>query len=74
MIFYQHTYIRYDMCPAVVFRIWQETPKEGPRTRQTKRCEYNNKDDKNSPNTLNNKNWSSLFKVHFMKPIYSNIW
>ena len=35
-------------------RVWQETPEEGQRTYQTKRCD-DNKDEDNSPKTLNNK-------------------
>ena len=37
-------------------RVQQETPEEGWRTHQPKRCEYNNKDEDNSPNVLNDKN------------------
>ena len=33
----------------VVFWVWQETPEEGRRTYQLKCCEYNNKDEDNSP-------------------------
>ena len=34
----------------------QETPKEGWETHQPKCCEYNNKNEDNSPKTLNYKN------------------
>ena len=41
---------------CVGFRVRQETIKEGRRTLQQKRCEYNKKDKDNSPKTLNDKN------------------
>ena len=34
----------------------QETPEEGRRIHKPKRCEYSNKDEDNSPKTLNDKN------------------
>ena len=34
----------------------QQTPEEGQRTYQPKRCGNNNKDEDNSPKTLNDKN------------------
>ena len=34
----------------------RQTPEEGRRTYQPKRCEYNNKDAENSPKTPNDKN------------------
>ena len=34
----------------------QQTPEEGRRTYRPKRCENNNKDEDNSPKTLNDKN------------------
>ena len=34
----------------------RQTPKEGQRTYQPKHCGYNNKDEDNSPKTLNDKN------------------
>ena len=37
-------------------RVQQETPEEGQRTQGSKCCEYNNKDEDNSPKTLNDKN------------------
>ena len=37
----------------------RQTPKEGRRTYWPKRCEYNNKDEDNSPKTLNDKNQAS---------------
>ena len=40
----------------VGFWVWQETPEEGWRTHQPKRCEYNNKDKDYNPKTLNDKN------------------
>ena len=46
-------------------RVPQETPEEGRRTYRSKRCEYNNKDEDNSPKTLNyknNENSSEKFK------------
>ena len=38
----------------------QQTPEEGWRTYWLKRCEYSNKDEDNSPKTLNNKNHQAL--------------
>ena len=37
-------------------RVQQEIAEEGRRTYRPKRCEYNNKDEDNSPRTLNDKN------------------
>ena len=34
----------------------RQTPKDGRKTYQPKRCENNNKDEDNSPKTLNDKN------------------
>ena len=34
----------------------RQTPEEGRRKYRSKRCEYNNKYEDNSPNTLNDKN------------------
>ena len=42
-------------------RVWQ-TPKEGWRAYPPKRCENNNKDEDNSPKTLNDKNQASSQK------------
>ena len=39
----------------------QQTPKEGRRTYQPKHCGNNNKDEDNSPKTLNGKNYGMLF-------------
>ena len=39
-------------------QVWQETLEEGRRTNRPKR-EYNNKDEDNSPNTLNDKNYQA---------------
>ena len=36
-------------------QVWQEVPEESWRIYQLKQCEYNNKDEDNSPNTLNDK-------------------
>ena len=41
----------------VGYRVRQETPEEGRRTHRPKRCEYNNKDEDNSPKTLNDKHF-----------------
>ena len=38
------------------FREVRQTPEEGRRTYQPKRCGNNNKDEDNSPKTLNDKN------------------
>ena len=43
------------------FCVGQETPEEGGRTYRPKSCEYNNKDEDNSPKTLNDKN---IFLTH----------
>ena len=40
---------------CVGYQVRQETPEQGRRTRQPKRCEYNNKDKDNIPKTLNDK-------------------
>ena len=40
----------------------RQTPEEGRRTYRPKRCRNNNKDEDNSPKTLNNKN--ILMKFH----------
>ena len=37
-------------------RVWHETPEGGRRTYRPKRCDYNNKDEVNSPNILRNSN------------------
>ena len=42
----------------VGFWFRQETSEEGWRTHLPKRCEYNDKDEDNSPKTLNDKNES----------------
>ena len=47
-----NAYNRYAMCPAGV----RQTPEEGRRTYRPKRCGNNNKDEDNSPKTLNDKN------------------
>ena len=44
-----------------VSRVWQ-THEEGRRTYQLKRCGNNNKDEDNSPKTLNDKNQQALFQ------------
>ena len=36
----------------------RQTPEEGRKTYRLKHCEYNNKDEDNSPKTLNDKNQS----------------
>ena len=36
-------------------QVQQETPEEGRRTYRPKRSEYNNKDEDNSPKTLNDR-------------------
>ena len=41
-------------------QVRQETPEEGRRTYRPKRCEYSNKDEDNSPKTLNDKNKFSI--------------
>ena len=40
-------------------RVQQETPEEGQKKHQPKHCEYNNKDDNDSQNTLNDKNYEA---------------
>ena len=40
----------------VGYWVQQETLEEGQKTYQPKHCEYNNKDENNSPKTLNDKN------------------
>ena len=52
----------------------RQTPEEGRRTYRPKRCGNNNKDDDNSPKTLNDKKkdialcdifWFAKLKIHF---------
>ena len=43
------------------FRI-RQTPEEGRRTYRSKRCGNNNKDEDNSPKTLNDKNQQASFQ------------
>ena len=43
-------------------RVWQETPEEGWRIHRLKHCEYNNKDEDNSLNTVNDKNYQASSK------------
>ena len=40
----------------------RQTPEDGWRTYQLKRCENNNKDEDNSPKTLNDKNQQASFQ------------
>ena len=40
-------------------RVWHEKPKENWKMHRPKCCEYNNKDEDNSPNTLNDKNYQA---------------
>ena len=37
---------------CVESRVWHKTPEEGQKTYQMKCCDYNNKDEVNSSNTL----------------------
>ena len=55
--------------------VWR-TPEEGYRTYWPKHCEYNNKDEDNSPKTLNDKNQASSqkFKQLELLVLYSNSW
>ena len=41
-------------------QVCHETPEEGQRIYQPKCCEYNNKDEDNSPNVLSDKNNSYM--------------
>ena len=45
-------------------RVWHETPEEGRRTYQLKRCDYNNKDEVNSPNILSNNNYTKDVSIN----------
>ena len=45
------------------YRVW-EIPEEGRRAYQQKRCGNNNKDEDNSPKTLNDKNTWSVLEMH----------
>ena len=55
---------RYVICPAGQFGVnfgiilVRQKTEEGCRTYQRKRCEYNNKDEDNSPKTLSEKIFS----------------
>ena len=55
---------------SVGSRIWQETLEEGWKTHRPKRCEYNNKDEDNSLNTINDKNYQA--PSHKFKQIISD--
>ena len=46
-------------------RVQQETPEEGRWTHQPKRCEYNYKDEDNSPKTLNYKSLLTFVMMKF---------
>ena len=50
-------------------RVWQ-THEEGRRTYQPKRCGNNNKDENNSPKTLNDKKYSYMITI-FVKSFSS---
>ena len=53
------------------FRVRQETPEEGRRTSQLKRCEYNNKVHLNSPETLNDKKCELFFiQFHILQSLF----
>ena len=45
---------------CVYIRVRQEKPEEGRRTHQPKRRKSKNKDEDNSPNTLNSKSFPSV--------------
>ena len=44
-------------------RVRQETPEEGRKVHRSKHWVYNNKDEENSPNTLNNINHSVKYLI-----------
>ena len=46
----------------VGFRVRQEAPEEGRRTYRPKYFEYNNKNEDNSPKTLNDKNLQEILR------------
>ena len=55
-------------------RVWQ-TPKEGQRIYRPKRCGNNNKDETNSPKTLNDKNQQASFqKFSQLKRTFLILW
>ena len=43
---------KFSICSSV----WKETSEDGRKTHRPKRCEYNTKDEDNSPKILNDKN------------------
>ena len=55
-------------------RVQQETPEEGRRTYRPRRCGNNNKDEDNSPKTLNDKNPSSFVsEIQIIDIAYYNV-
>ena len=44
-------------------KVRHETPEESRRMHRSKCCEYNNKDEDNSSNTLNNKNYTGQQQI-----------
>ena len=76
----QSTPCRFNKGRGSKFRVGsrvQPTPEKGRRIYRPKRCEYNNKDEDNSPKTLNDENQASSQKFRQLKhcywKIYSNI-
>ena len=53
-------------------QVWQETSKEGQRMHQPKHCEYENKDEDNSLNTLNDENFDK--NTMFTIPHHEGSW
>ena len=47
----------FDSKFRVSSQVQHETPEESQRMNRPKRCEYKNKDENNSPNTLKGKNY-----------------
>ena len=62
-------------CPelswTIFFTLAHETHEDGRRTYRPKRCDYNNKDEDNSPNILSNKN---SFRFDFFSRKNNNEW
>ena len=48
--------------------VWQEKPEEGRMMYRQKRCEYNKKDEDNSPKTLKDKNTKN--KINWLDIVF----
>ena len=58
----------------VSFQVRQETTEESWRMHQPKRCECDNKDEDNSLNTLNDKNFNICMIIQIVNFHFEDIW